>query len=175
MDEGLLVARLVFGTLLVAHGCQKLFGWFGGQPLNETAAFFESLRFKPGWVFVLMVAGTECGAGGLLALGLLTPVAAATILSLMVVAIATVHWRKGLLSTSNGIELPVLYATAAVSLALTGPGVYSLDDVLGWQAWWTPAYVSIAIAIGLEGGIAALALRRPARPAIPSAWADADA
>jgi putative oxidoreductase len=31
MDVGLLIARLVFGLLLAAHGCQKLFGWFGGR------------------------------------------------------------------------------------------------------------------------------------------------
>ena len=76
----------------------------------------------------------ECGGGVLLALGLFGPVAAATIISVMVVAIFTVHWGKGLLATSNGVEFPLLYAVLAFSLALTGPGEYSIDAAVGLNA-----------------------------------------
>ena len=48
MDAGLLLARMVFGLLMAAHGTQKLFGWFGGHGLAGTGGFLESLGFRPG-------------------------------------------------------------------------------------------------------------------------------
>ena len=51
MDAGLLLARMVFGLLMAAHGAQKLFGWFGGYGLAGTGGFFESLGFRPGRFF----------------------------------------------------------------------------------------------------------------------------
>ena len=101
----------------------------------------------------------------LLALGLFGPVAAAAIISVMLVAIFTVHWGKGLLATSNGVEFPLLYAVLALSLGLTGPGEYSIDAALGLNAWWTPQLSGIVLAAGVVAGLACLAVRRPA-PAV---------
>ena len=47
MDAGLLLARMVFGLLMAAHGAQKLFGWFGGYGLAGTGGFFESAGLPP--------------------------------------------------------------------------------------------------------------------------------
>ena len=58
MDAGLLIARMVFGLLMAAHGSQKLFGWFGGYGLAGTAGFFEQLGFRPGKLFAGAAAGT---------------------------------------------------------------------------------------------------------------------
>jgi putative oxidoreductase len=163
MDVGLLVVRFVFGLLLAAHGCQKLFGWFGGSGMRGTAMFFESLGFHPGRLFVVLTVLAECGGGILLALGLLQPFATAPILSVMIVAIATVHWGQGLLSP-NGIELPLLYLTAALSLALTGPGAHSLDALLGLTPRWTAQTTAIALAMGVLAGLVSLGLRRGVLP-----------
>jgi putative oxidoreductase len=159
MDLGFLIARTVFGVLMAAHGTQKLFGWFGGYGLTGTGGFFEGLGFKPGRLFAAAAAGGEIVSGLLIALGLFGPVGPALVLSIMIVAAVTVHWH-GVFATSNGVEVPLLYATAAVALALTGFGRFSLDGVLGMTTLWTPAIVAGTLAAGVAGGIINLSLRR---------------
>src|SRR5580765_7074734 len=112
MDAGLLLARLAFGTLMAAHGSQKLFGWFGGYGLDGTGGYFESIGFRPGRFFAAIASISEVGGGVLVALGLLHPVGAALIVAVMVVALS-VHWANGLFAMSNGIEVPLLYGVVA--------------------------------------------------------------
>ena len=162
MDFGLLVARIVFGSLIAAHGAQKLFGWFGGYGLTGTGGYFEGLGFRPGRAFAAAAGLAEWGGGLLLALGFFEPAAAALIVSVMIVAAVSVHWTHGLFAMSNGIEVPLLYAAAAAALALTGPGGYSLDAAFGLAALWTPAVTGTVLALGILGGFVNLALRGPA-------------
>jgi putative oxidoreductase len=161
VSAGLLVGRLVLGLLMAAHGTQKLFGWFGGYGLAGTGGFFESLGFRPGRAFAAAAALAEVGGGLLVALGFLGPVGPALIISVMIVAALTVHWGHGLLSTSNGIEVPLLYAAGGLALALTGYGAYSLDALLGLQSLWTPSVAWAAVGLGIVGGIANFFARRP--------------
>jgi putative oxidoreductase len=161
---GLLVGRVVFGALFAAHGSQKLFGWFRGPGLRGTGEFFEALGFRPGRAFAAAAGLTELTSGLLILLGFLGPVGPALLLSVMTVAVITVHWGNGLLATSNGSELPLLYATVAIGLALAGPGPFSLDRLLGIPTLW-PWNVTLAVlAAGVIGGLANVAARRPAAP-----------
>jgi putative oxidoreductase len=162
MDAGLLIARAVFGLVMAAHGTQKLFGWFGGYGLAGTGAFFEQLGFRPGKAFAAAASAAEIASGLLLALGLLGPVGPALMISVMVVAAITVHWTHGLFAQNNGIEVPLLYAAAAVAIALVGPGAYSLDALLGLGAIWTPGLTVAILGAGVLGGAANLALRQTA-------------
>src|SRR6185436_17874047 len=95
MDAGLLIARLIVGLGLAAHGAQKLFGWFGGHGLAGTGGFFESMGFRPGKLFALMSGLAEFGGGLLFALGFFTPLIAAVIISNFIVAIVSAHLAKG--------------------------------------------------------------------------------
>jgi len=167
LDLAFLIARVMIGILVAAHGAQKLFGWFGGHGLKATGAFFGRLGFQPAPLFATAAALGEFASGLLIALGLFGPIGPALLLAVMVVAAISVHWRNGLFATTNGIELPLLYSIAAVRFALTGPGRYSLDAALGLGWTWTPRVIWAALALGVLGGIGNLSLRRrPASPAV---------
>src|SRR5579875_2957088 len=152
MDLALLLVRLI-GLGFAAHGAQKLFGWFGGYGLAGTGGWMESIGFKPGRLFAAAAGLSELAGGLLLALGLFGPVGPMLIVSVMVVAIFTVHAPNGFFATNNGMELPLVYIALATVLAFTGPGAYSLDNLLGIASVWTPALDWGAIALGIVGGL----------------------
>lgn len=160
METGLLIARVVFGSLMAAHGAQKLFGWFGGYGLAGVGQYLESLGFRPGRTFALAAGATEFAGGLLTLLGLFGPVGPALMLSVMIVAAVSVHWQNGLFAMSNGIEVPLLYGVAGVALALTGPGAYSLDAALGFSSLYTPVATWTMLGIAAVGGVGNLLVRR---------------
>src|SRR5919107_793660 len=95
MDIALLVLRVVVGLFFVGHGAQKLFGKFGGHGLEGTAGFFEQIGMVPGRRHAIAAGSAEFFGGLLLVLGLATPLAAALIIAVMFVAVATVHAKNG--------------------------------------------------------------------------------
>ncbi|MGC5324327.1 DoxX family protein [Brevibacillus sp. SYSU BS000544] len=126
MNLGLLVIRLIVGLIMAGHGAQKLFGWFGGYGLKGTGGWLESIGVKPG-VLMAAIAGLLELVGGLMfAAGVFTPVAAAMIVMIMLVAMFKVHAQNGFWVTSNGIEYNLVLIAIAVGVALIGPGAYVL-------------------------------------------------
>ncbi|MER7765128.1 DoxX family protein [Streptomyces sp. NPDC097619] len=128
-DAGLLLLRVAVGLVMVGHGAQKLFGWFGGGGVSGTGAFFSSSGYPAG-EFLAVVAGLSETLGGIgLALGLLTPLAAAAVAGTMVNALA-VTWSGSFFAGKGGVEYELLLVAVAAALALTGPGRYALDRFL---------------------------------------------
>jgi len=159
VDTGLLIVRLIFGALLIGHGTQKLFGWFGGHGLDGTAGFFHSLGFRPGRVMAAVAGLSEAGGGLLLALGLLTPLAGAAIVGTLLVA-GSVHLENGVWGSKGGYETALLYAALAAAVAVTGPGSVSLDRALGLDDNWTVLVGLAATGIGLLSGLAVITRAR---------------
>ncbi len=151
-DLGLLALRLGVGATLVAHGTQKLFGWFGGHGLAGTAGFFESIGFTPGRANAMLAGAGEAGGGSLLALGLATPAAGAAVAGTMAVA-ASMHKDNGFFAQDGGLEYPAVLALTAGAIALSGPGRLSLDAAFGHRAnrHWMRAVglASVPVAVAL--------------------------
>jgi putative oxidoreductase len=126
---GEVLPRAAAGLLLVPHGAQKLFGWFGGHGLAGTAQFFGGAGFEPGLLFALLVGSLEFFGGLMLAFGLLTRPVAAAVALFMAVAVSfhapTWFW------TGGGLEMPLLWGLVALSYAIRGGGRYSLDALIG--------------------------------------------
>lgn len=168
MEIGLLLVQVVVGLLVAGHGAQKLFGAFGGPGLEGFRGFVSSLGLRPARPLAVAAGASELIGGGLLALGLATPLAAVLIVATMVVAAGTAHAGKGVWITDGGWELPLVYGTIAVGLAFSGAGPWSLDAAIGWDvaglAWGVGALV-----LGVVGGASVLTLGRERQSADHSA------
>lgn len=161
MDFGLLIARLVLGLGIGAHGAQKLFGWFDGVGPEGSAAMVERLGFQPGTLFGMLVGLCEFAAGVLLVLGLLGPVGPALVLVVMTTAMLTVHVRHGFFNDKYGVELPLVYSIGVMLLALFGPGYISADYALGLMWLSTPMTAWVTMAVGVAVALLGVAIRRP--------------
>ena len=162
INFGLLVLRLVLGLFLAYHGYNKVFGKGG---LSGTASWFGSIGMKcPKWQ-ARMAAATEIGAGVLLAVGLLTPFAAAGVIGVMVVAIYTSHLKVGffVFLPNQGWEYCATIALGALAVGSMGPGEWSIDNAIdfnisGWDA------LVVTAALGVGGAVLHLATSyRPAK------------
>jgi putative oxidoreductase len=162
MSIGLVILRLVVGLSLAAHGAQKVFGWFGGYGLAGTGQFLEQLGFRPGRVQAALAGTAELLGGLFLAGGFLTPAAAAAVVAVMLVAAVSVHIEKGFFAHNGGYEYTLVLGGAAVALAFTGPGAFSLDQALG-ISWSGDSWGVAALAAGLIGGAVPLLSRRTER------------
>jgi putative oxidoreductase len=122
--------RLTMGLILVPHGCQKLFGWFGGLGFEKFTEIFDKIGWHPAVFWVALVALTESVGGLLLAFGFLTRFAAAAILIFMLNAVWATS-AKGFFWAQGGMEYPILIGVVALVFLIKGGGRYSIDHALG--------------------------------------------
>jgi putative oxidoreductase len=142
-DTGLLALRLTLGGYLAAHGAQKLFGSFDGPGLDAAGAGFDHLGLRPGKGMAALAAGSELVGGVLTAAGAASPAGPVAIAGAMAAA-SSVHGDKGPLSANGGYELPMTNLAAALALATTGPGRYSIDGLTGLRL--PPALAKLMLA-----------------------------
>ena len=122
--------RVGAGVIFMAHGAQKLFGWFGGYGLEGTGGWMESIGLAPGYLMALMAGSAEFFGGLLLVLGLLVRPSAAVLAITMLVAIFAVHFENGLFMANNGYEFGLSLLIISAALAIRGAGSYSVDRII---------------------------------------------
>lgn len=146
--------RVLVGALFIGHGTQKLFGWFGGHGLDATAQGFDSMGLRPGRRHAIAGGAAEAAGGTALALGFATPLAAASLISVMLTAINRVHLKNGVWVTNGGYEYNLVLIAAALAVAEAGPGPLSIDAALGTERPGTGAALT-ALALGISGAVGA--------------------
>ena len=151
-----LALRGTVGTLFVGHGMQKLTGSFGGEGIEATGQMFEKVGMRPGKRHAMVAGAAETAGGAMLVAGLFTPAAVAMLSGVMITAIRTVHYPKGVWVTKGGYEYNLVLLMAAFSLTENGPGEWSVDGLLGRPRWGT-AWALAALAAAATGSAAALA------------------
>jgi putative oxidoreductase len=154
MKVGRLLLRAAVGGFFIGHGTQKLFGWFGGQGLKGQSEQFESMGLKPGIVHASAAGAAETLGGAGVLLGYRTPLASASLISVMLTAINRVHLKNGPWAHKGGYEYNAVLIAAAATLAESGPGALSLDALRGKEkagAKWG----IVSLAVGAAGAAGA--------------------
>jgi putative oxidoreductase len=133
------VVRLALGIVFVAHGGQKVFGWFGGPGLKATIQMFQQYMKVPPAATVTAALIELLGGLAMLA-GFLARPAAVGIIAVMLVAIVKVHGRHGFFinfsgtpGKGHGFELNFVLIAMALAILIGGAGAFSIDRVL-WLA-----------------------------------------
>jgi putative oxidoreductase len=125
-----LALRIGLGVVVIAHGAQKLFGWWGGPGLSGTAQFFGgTLGLEPRTLLAVLSGCAEFFGGVLVLLGLFTRPAALAVAINLLVAIIVVH-RGAFFTQHGGMEFPLALFCVAVALMFTGGGRLSADASL---------------------------------------------
>jgi putative oxidoreductase len=165
---GLLILRVGLGAVLVAHGLQKLFGWWGGQGLNGLRNSLSDVGYQHADILTYCAAGGEIAAGVLLVLGLFTPLAAAGALAYLINSVlagmsAQHHSRSFPFFLPDGHEYEITLIVMAAAVILVGPGRYGFDAGRGWAR--RPFIGSfVALVVGIGAGVALWVLLNGANP-----------
>jgi putative oxidoreductase len=125
-DIAMLIARVVLGVVLFAHGWQKLI--ING--ISATYGQFEKLGIPLAIVSASFTSFVEFVGGVLIILGALTTTVVALDLVVMVGAAGFVHVTHGIFAADGGWELVGVIVAVELALAAFGPGRYSVDDLL---------------------------------------------
>jgi putative oxidoreductase len=159
VDFGLFTLRLLVGGIFIGHGLIKFTERFGGLGRARAGAVFEQLGYRPARLFLIAAGLTEPAAGSAFIAGLLTPLATAALVGVMVNTIGSSKAGHGPWYFNGGWEYDLTLLITASAVTFTGPGDISLDAAVGLDAtgWgWGAA----ALAVGVAAGQAVLALRQ---------------
>ena len=127
--------RLSLGGVILGHGLQKVFGWFGGYGISGTLGFFASIGI-PSVLGVLVIVSDFVGSLALV-VGLATRLSAAAAFAVMLGALLMVHLPNGFFMNwsgaahGEGYEFHLLAMAMAAALVVSGGGRASLDGWLG--------------------------------------------
>jgi putative oxidoreductase len=134
-DAALLVARLLLGVVLIAHGWQKVVS----NGLGATAEGFGKMGVPLAPVSAAYAGIVELVGGALLLVGAGTALVGVLVVLDMLGAALLVHVGNGVMASDGGWELVGVIGAAALLLAAVGAGRYSVDHALASRS--TPAEV----------------------------------
>ncbi|ACY98290.1 MULTISPECIES: DoxX family protein [Thermomonospora] len=162
-EVALLLVRVVVGITMIAHGCNH---WRGGGRIEGTARWFSGLGLRHGRLQAWMSVVTEIGAGALLVAGLLTPLACAAVISVMLIAGILAHRPNGFFVFRDGYEYVLVLGVTTLALAMLGPGRLSVDEAAGIAVTgWAGGGIALGVAVAATAGMLALFWRpRTGRP-----------
>lgn len=166
-DVGVLIVRLALGATFVAHGSQKVFGWWEGPGFATWTGAIARMGLRPAQLWAAISAGVELAGGVLVILGLATPVASALLVAQSVYIIVRAHWSRGFFNGKGGIEFAMQLLASSLLIAAVGPGAISLDAVVGLDNRTTVRVALLVIA--LAGALLAMAIARPQPQSVPAA------
>ena|SRR5438477_397119 len=131
VDVGMFIVRLALGIIFIAHGGQKVFGWFGGPGLAATVTGFTGMGIPA--FFAYLASFTEFFGGVAVLIGLLSRLGALGLAVVMIVAVAKVHFKNGFFlgGPTPGYEYNIALVAMALAIAIGGPGRIALSD---WEA-----------------------------------------
>jgi len=158
LNLALLVARVWVGAVMFAHGWRHLQSVRSGPGM---ANWFESLGLRNGPLQAWNVTVTELAVGPALIVGLLTPLSYGGAASIVLVALATNHWKNGffIFNKGEGWEYVGTLGVLSIALGALGPGEWSLDDAFGFSFPFEPGTaLLISALIGIVGTIGFLAV-----------------
>lgn len=161
-DVGVLLLRVAVGGTFFAHGMQIVTGMWGGPGVAEFARTLEGFGYQQAPVLAWVAGLTALVGGGLVVLGLLTPISAAGLLALMINSVALKVGNGFFVASpagANAVELDVVLGLAAAALVLTGAGRIALDKGRTWNV--RPAsWGVLALVIGVTAAVLVLVLLR---------------
>jgi putative oxidoreductase len=126
VDFALLCVRVIVGVIFAAHGAQKLFGAFGGPGLD---AIVKPPPDGMGTLGYFVAVGEFFGGLGLI-VGFLSRFSAASLIVVMIGAIALVHGKNGFFLDKGGFEYNLALIGLLLPILLVGPGRYSVGGFL---------------------------------------------
>ncbi|GAA2401698.1 DoxX family protein [Actinomadura vinacea] len=153
VDVAVLLVRAVVGITMIVHGVNH---WKGGGRIEGTARWFSGLGLRHGTLQAWMSVVTEIGAGVLLVVGLLTPLACAAVISVMLVAGLLAHRGNGFFVFKDGYEYVLVLAVTTLALAMLGPGEASVDAAAGIEVTgWAGGGIALGVGVVATAGLLA--------------------
>lgn len=151
-DLGLLFLRIAIGGIFFGHGMQKVFGLWGGPGIDGFARALEGNGFTQPTTVAWITGLTELIGGAFVVLGVITPLAAAGLLAVMIPTVI-VNWGAGIFAgPAAGLEVYIALGLGAAALVFTGPGRIALDNGRTWHrrpAPWGVLSLIIGVAASL--------------------------
>ncbi len=161
-DFGLLLLRFAVGGVIFAHGAQKVFGIWGGPGIGAFAQMLAGYGYQQSGTLSWVTGIAELVAGAFVVLGVVTPLAAAALLAIMINAVLVKLGNGFFVSSAAGsgaVEFDVVLGLASAAIVLTGPGRIALDNGRAWHRRPAPWGV-LALVIGVAVAVLVRVLLR---------------